>query len=503
MADIRVLTNNLGTYEGTSLLTNSQSIIKAINELYVNQQILFATSASLFQKINLSLGDLTSDDDLREAYTQLRFSSVFDGLVKLEKALNDGLTSGSINTLAQINKIKELIGNLDDDSDLQEVFTLMGWKTVCDGLVKVNERITTFINNSTTNVTALSVNLRDDISDLKTLIGTLDKDSRDRIAFNKTNFANLLAAIVAMNDFVGYNTAAKVEFDQTEFESMLDMLITTYNTTADITDTLNDFAESEATQTAVVAAKLEKYSKNLDNINSTITTLVNDFTLIENELQAQYDYLKTGFENILISMQKLSTSNANVVAMVGSISEDADKQNEFDATGYTSLVDGVCKLSQVTNSMIDVIGNVDTDSDLRSAWTAEGYENIITAVIEINNLLGNLATNNVLKASFKRLGFSNVAEGLVQLSDSLENQVISINELRTEILYHEVDPEAHNDIIPAFLMYKSNKSYIVGERVYIKNFPNYLCLECIEPGTTGLEKPDFDRYLAIFNSQTN
>lgn len=503
MADIQVLTNDLGAYEGTSLLTNSQSIIKAINELYVNQQILFATSANLFQKINLSLGDLASDDTLRESYIQLRFSSVFDGLVKLEKALNEGITSGNINTLTKINEIKELIGNLDSDKDLQEVFTAMGWKTVCDALVKVDERITTFINNSTSNVTAISVNLRNDINDLKSIVGTVDTASRDRVAFGNTNFTNILAAVVALNNLVGYNTAAKEEFDQTTFESMLDMLIETYNSTANITDTLNKITDAEASQAAVIAAKLEKYSKNLEHMNSTITTLVNDFTLIENELQSQYDYLKTGFENILISLQKLATSNASVVAMVGSISENADVQNEFDAAGYTSLVDGICKLSVTTNSMVDVLGNVDTDSDLRAAWTATGYDNIISAVIEINNLLGNLATNNILKASFKRLGFSNVAEGLVQLSDSLENQVVSINTLRSEIITHEIDPNAHSDIIPAFLMYHSNKVYVVGERVYVKNFPNYLCLECIEGGTTGSEQPDFDGYLAVFKNQTN
>ena len=62
MSDMNLLTAQLDTYEGTNLLTNSKSVIKAINELYVNQQILFATTSSMFKKYKLEMGDLIAND---------------------------------------------------------------------------------------------------------------------------------------------------------------------------------------------------------------------------------------------------------------------------------------------------------------------------------------------------------------------------------------------------------------------------------------------------------
>ena len=47
------------------LLTESKSIIKAINEIYINQQSLYNTLLLLFDKLKESLGDIIEDDILR------------------------------------------------------------------------------------------------------------------------------------------------------------------------------------------------------------------------------------------------------------------------------------------------------------------------------------------------------------------------------------------------------------------------------------------------------
>lgn len=500
MTDMALLANNLGnTYEGTDLSTNSQSIIKSINELYVNQQILFATSANLFKKINLTLGDLTTDSTLREQYLQLKFANVFDGFVKIEHALDEGLAANYANTVTQIEKIKGMIGNLEDDEELIEVFTSMGWSNVVSAILGVNQRLSDYITNSSSNITAVSISLRDSIASLRAIIGSTEESSKEREQFNQTNFTNILAAIVELTKLVGYNTAAKEEFDQSKFESMLTLLIQTYNDQADLsastqqnTYDLNDLSQ-----------RLKFYSDNLNNVNNTTSTLVNDLEDLKGVVQTKYEYLNTGFENIQSSLKKINDSDENLINMIGSLTEDAEAQNTFNKAGYTSIVDGVCKLTTLTNEMINILGDVENDSELKASWTLTGYDNVISAIAEINTLLGNLSTNNVLKAAFLRLGFSNVCEGLVQFSESLEQNASNITDLQKNLNNHKVNVEAHKDIIPAFLVYQPNKKYKAGERVFVKEFPNYLVLECLSDGTSGNTRPDFATYLASFNAQNH
>lgn len=497
MSDISLLMNDLDQYNGSELLTNSQSIIKAINELYVNQQILFATSKNLFQKINVSIGDLTEDEELKQAYIRLEFNNIIDGLVKLENALQKGLDDGSAGTLAKINAIKEQIGELEDDSELAEIFRTMGWDNLSDGLIKVNQRITDFITNATSNTASVTVALRDSIVDLRNIVGTLENDPETREAFHKTRFNNILAAIVELNSIIGFNTAAEEAFNQTEFESILDLVIDVYNVTTNNTQILNDYSQAESEQAAVIAAKLEKFNKNLTNIDDTVRGLVTDITDIQSHLQLQSDYMRTGFENVLVSLQKMDTSVNNIVKLIGDLTIDAELKNKYDATGYTSMVDGLCRLSVITNYLINILGNVDLDTDLADAFNETGYQTVIEAVIDINNILGNMSTNNILKAAFIRLGYKNVAEGLVQLSDSLDVQLTSINQLRGQLIAHEIDVNAHSELIPTFLMHFTNKAYQRGERVFIKEMPNYMYLECVsDNGVTAQERPDFAAILA-------
>lgn len=489
MADMNLLTSQLDTYEGTNLLTNSKSVIKAINELYVNQQILFATTSNMFKKYKLEMGDLIASDELRESYVRLKFSNVFDGLVKLQNALDKGIQDNIANTSAQITKIKNMIGDLENNEEIRSVFSGLGWTNVANALLDVNNKIDAYRTTSTANASAITNNIIDAINTLKTLVGNTDVENRYRDEFNETHFANILAAIVELNNLIGYNTAAKQKFMQSDFETMLEALIEIYDKTAQNSDLIVELNAAETRQSAIVAAKMEKYSKNLEDISATITKLSNDLLALETSQQMQDAYITTGYENLEASLKRLAASNDNIAKMVGTLSDDAEAQNEFDQAGYSSMVDGISRLTATVNEMVFILGNVETDKDLKKVWTAQGYENVISAVIDINTLLGNLATNNVLKAAFKRLGFGNVAEGLVQLSDSLENQVVSISELRSEILAHKVDPEAHIELIPAFLMHHTGKAYILGEKVFMKNLPNYMCLECVQQGYTADERP--------------
>lgn len=497
MSDISLLARNLDGYEGVELLTNSNSIVKAINELYVNQQILFATSNNLFQRFNVSLGDLTEDENLRTAYTKLKFNNIFDGLVKLENTLQSALEDGTAGTLAKINTIKTQIGDLEDDEELKMIFDANGWTSLSDALVKVDQRISNYINNSTINTSAVTIALRDSITELREVVGTLSSDEETKEAFRQLKFNNILAAIVELSTIVGYNTAAEEVFDQTNFESILDLAIDTYNTTLGNTELIERFSQKETEQAAIIAAKLEKFNTNLEAIDATVKDLITELAKIQNDLQLQNDYMRTGFENIEGSLEQMSTSVTNIIRLVGDLSEDSELKNQYDAAGYTSMVDGVCKLTIMANYMINVLGNVELDTDLQDAFNETGYNTVIEAVIEINSLLGNLSTNNILKAAFVRLGFKNVAQGLVQLSNSLNNQLTTIDLLRSQLIAHEEDLEAHDELIPTFLMHFTNKKYARGERIYLKELPNYMFLECIsDNGTTGEVKPDFSALLA-------
>ena len=97
---------------------------------------------------------------------------------------------------------------------------------------------------------------------------------------------------------------------------------------------------------------------------------------------------------------------------------------------------------------------------------------------------------------------SNVSKGLAQLTDSLEKNYINVKNLRSSFEFHEVDENAHENVLPSFLVYRSNRSYLVGERVYVKEFPNYLVLECIKSGKTSSTRPNFSNYLTQYNNST-
>lgn len=500
MTDMALLANDLGNiYEGTDLSTNSQSIIKAINELYVNQQILFATSANLFKKFNLTLGDLTTNDTLREDYLQLKFANVFDGLVKIEHALSEGLAANYANTVIQIDKIKAMIGDLEDNQEIIDVFTTMGWSDVVTAIIGVNQRLSEYITNSSSNITAISISLRDSIASLRTIVGTTDTNTREREQFANTNFKNILAAIVELTNLIGYNTAAKEEFDQANFESMLSSIIEVYNSQAD----LSALTQQNTYDITDLSQKLKYYSDNLTNVTNTTNELVQNLTDLKGVIQEKYDYLNTGYENMQSSLQRLSTSVDNAVGIIGSLTTNAEAQNTFNKAGYTSIVDGISKLTLLTNQMVNTLGDVENDAELKSAWSLSGYDNVIEAIVDINNVLGNLSTTNVLKAAFLRLGFSNVAEGLLQFSESFEQNASNISDLQLDLDNHKTDPQAHKDIIPSFLVYQTDKQYMAGERVFVKEFPNYLVLECLTDGKTGSERPDFSSYLASFNAQNH
>ena len=110
----------VSTLQNAALLTKNQTVIKAINELFINQRAIFETTFNAFKKFDNKLGDLVSDKELNEKYKALGYRNIIDAVV----TLNDS-----------INNIIDFIGS--QTHDLNE----MGYDDLVDGLQQLNDRI--------------------------------------------------------------------------------------------------------------------------------------------------------------------------------------------------------------------------------------------------------------------------------------------------------------------------------------------------------------------------
>lgn len=110
----------ISNLQNAALLTKNQTIIKAINELFVNQRAIFETTFNAFQKFDHKLGDLVSDRGLNEKYKALGFDNIIHAIIELSD---------------NINGIIDFIGS--QTHDLEE----MGYKDLVDGLQQLNDKI--------------------------------------------------------------------------------------------------------------------------------------------------------------------------------------------------------------------------------------------------------------------------------------------------------------------------------------------------------------------------
>lgn len=113
----------ISNLRNAALLTRNQTIIKAINELFVSQREAFLSTFTALEKVNATLGDLVTDKTLRAEYTKMGANSVIDGLVKLS---------------ANIDTIIDFIGM---QAETPDYYKELGYEDLLTTLKGMNEKI--------------------------------------------------------------------------------------------------------------------------------------------------------------------------------------------------------------------------------------------------------------------------------------------------------------------------------------------------------------------------
>ena len=125
----------ISNLRNAALLTRNQTVIKAINELFVSQREAFLSTFTALEKVNSTVGDLVMDKELRAKYAKMGAENVIDGLVKLS---------------ANIDTILDFIGMRAESMGYYEE---LGYKDLLETLRGLNEKIKTidFIWDDLTN----------------------------------------------------------------------------------------------------------------------------------------------------------------------------------------------------------------------------------------------------------------------------------------------------------------------------------------------------------------
>lgn len=110
----------ISNLQNAALLTKNQTIIKAINELFVNQRTIFETAFNAFEKFDSKIGDIVEDPELNAKYRALGYRNIIDAIIKLADNI-DGIIS--------------FIGSQE------ESLSELGYKDLVEGLNDLNEKI--------------------------------------------------------------------------------------------------------------------------------------------------------------------------------------------------------------------------------------------------------------------------------------------------------------------------------------------------------------------------
>lgn len=156
----------ISNLRNAALLTRNQTVIKAINELFVSQREAFLSTFTALEKVNTTLGDLVTDKHLRAQYAKMGAESVIDGLVKLS---------------ANVDTIISFIGMQAESLDY---YRELGYEDLLATLKGLNEKIKSIDfdwNDMTEDELAWMFRATDYIPEIKDQVFSLLEQMQDEI----------------------------------------------------------------------------------------------------------------------------------------------------------------------------------------------------------------------------------------------------------------------------------------------------------------------------------
>ena len=419
ISDNPYFAKQISNLQNAALLTNNQTIIKAINELYINQRTIFQTAYNSFKKINDRIGDVVDDPNLKEEYLSLEVNNVIEGLLKLS---------------TEIEELATFVGS--NEAHAKDSMEILGYSSLLDGLIKIRDYIYKSLydyedwtvaevewifasegyNIAKEPFMELLNAVYDEVHLFEQKVGQKYLEYRREIEDVLTQYMNLLDDYDDISDeevkniFLDSYIYSESEEGQIQLaEDTLILLINNidlrlrsyqqsndarvlaledqFNTYKDDNDSKLFQINKDLLNTSVIATQAltnidsidSKYQNAIVSVDSSIVGLNNRLNAMETRTQADIDSLKESVTNIL---NQISTMNEKISNLQTRISNLELSVTSITTTSYQNIVTQV----NTVQEELDANKTACEDLDTRIKSIEENFTE--SSEDDINNMFG-------------------------------------------------------------------------------------------------------------------
>ena len=354
--------------------------------------------------------------------------------------------------------IDQLSTNLGTTTIIKELLRTNDWINIIDGLNKVSDKLNTYIREETTEDSDLENELREYISELQSLVGVMNKSE---LANN--GYKSLIEGIVELKKLTGLDEINQEVLKSMNFSDLVDGLIQLYQSCINNASNILEVSNINTVQIDAIAGRLNNFQRSLNSIQEVLNRITGN---IEGITLPGTDINTEEYNQSLQDIERINQINTNLISLIGTVTVDWEKSN------YSSIIDAILTLTRLMNEVEDKVSKTILSFNSQS--------------LEFDRRIKTLEVDSTVNL-----------DQISQLIKSIEKISESILDLRTEILdlryminKHNSDPNAHPNSSPSFLFRSNNTNYTEGESFYIKGYPNYYRLICIQDGISGSEIPE-------------
>jgi hypothetical protein len=357
------------------------------------------------------------------------------------------------------------------DTDVNHVFTTMNWDNVIDALIKIDKKLADYMIEDTQTAADEYTQIRDDINDLVTIIGSSDENDRNNLV---AKYDTIIKAVLALDSFVGVSELNIEQLNTDGYESLSHAVLDFSDKVSAMTANIDDLNLSQTVN-----------NTNFTNINNAIDSLTRDLQGLAAGMGqvTGADLTDLGYDSIADGLRKLAAADRKIIEIIGDIDSDAAYAVTYQTLGHPNIMSAIISLTNAISAISS------SDPAELEEMNAAGYTSMVGAINGILKLLG-VPTLNV--DTLSAMDYSSIIDAIVKITDTLDVLYNQVNTSVGDIAMHNEDAEAHPNCISGYFRHKTEHKYNVGEFVFIPELPNNLCLVCVKEGTTGEERPNFE-----------
>lgn len=286
----------ISNLRNAALLTRNQTVIKAINELFVSQREAFLSTFTALEKVNTTLGDLVTDKHLRAQYAKMGAESVIDGLVKLS---------------SNVDTIIDFIGMQAESLDY---YRELGYEDLLATLKGLNEKIKSIDfdwNDMTEDELAWMFRATDYIPEIKDQVFSLLEQMQDEIDAFKNG---------TTSQFLNLKSETELTLAR-QYQTLIERMNSPYErvTEQEIRNMFKSLGQEEDLPD-------EEEDVYFQMFQSLVTKLQDD----KEELEGQIEALRQSQEVLLQDLEGWADVTVrDIQALFTDISEDQDAQDVY------------------------------------------------------------------------------------------------------------------------------------------------------------------------------